>query len=429
MKVNVNIVNEYTRELSIDIPWLELESDFNNVIKKFSKKVKIPGFRAGKMPKDMLLKQYLPNIEAEFMEQNFQKYYLLAIQNENLVPINQAEISDVNFHQNENFSFKAIFEIEPELVLPKLKKNSLKVQKTRYIHDDQDVEDAILQLRKAHATITSVDDGAKEGDYLVCSLQKLDETGLPIIGKKFDQQYLRVGNGSFTDDQKDKLIGLKPDETAKVNLSIGQENEKADYELVVSKVERENLPEINTEFFKLINPDLKSVDELKTDVKQKIESNFEERSQQAYERDLSDSLINFVNPKFSPSMVENYLSNLVEDVKKQNNGEPLDEDKVREHYKTLAERNVKWYSIRKTLIEDQGISVTKEELESELEKLIQRTPNSEKEIRKFYKKPSNRQRIEDDLVEKKILECLEQFAKVKDVEVNTKELRKEQNAY
>ena len=128
-------------------------------------------------------------------------------------------------------------------------------------------------------------------------------------------------------------------------------------------------------------------------------------------------------------MIENYLNNLVEDVKKQNNGEPLDEDKVREHYKALAERNVKWYSIRKSLIETQNISTTKEELEQELENLIQRSPNSEKEIRKFYKKPSNRQRIEDDITEKKILEYLEQFAKVKDVEVNTKELRKEQHAH
>tara|TARA_B100000427_G_C15516410_1_gene598391 strand:- start:2488 stop:3777 length:1290 start_codon:yes stop_codon:yes gene_type:complete len=429
VKVNVNKVNKYSRELSIDVPWSELESDFNIAIKKFSKKVKVPGFRAGKMPKDMLMKQYLPNIEAEFMENNFQKYYLMAIQNENLIPINQAEIRDVHFHQNEHFSFKAIFEIEPELVLPKLKKNSLKIQRTRYLHDEQDIEDALLQLRKAHATINSIEDGAKEGDYLICSLQKLDETGLPIIGKKFDQQYLRVGNGSFTDDQKDKLIGLNPGETARVNLPIGENNEKADYELTVSKVERENLPEINEEFIKLVNPDLTSVEELRADVKQKIESNFEERSKQAYERDLSDALINFVDPAFSPSMVENYLNNLVEDVKKQNNGEPLDEDKVREHYKVLAERNVKWYSIRKNLIETQNISTTKEELEQELENLIQRSPNSEKEIRKFYKKPSNRQRIEDDITEKKILEYLEQFAKVKDVEVNTKELRKEQHAH
>ena len=61
----------------------------------------------------------------------------------------------------------------------------------------------------------------------------------------------------------------------------------------------------------------------------------------------------------------------------------------------------------------------------EIENLVNRSPNSEKEIRRFYKKPSNRQRIEDDMIEKKILEYLGQFAKIKEVEVNTKDIRGE----
>ena len=61
----------------------------------------------------------------------------------------------------------------------------------------------------------------------------------------------------------------------------------------------------------------------------------------------------------------------------------------------------------------------------EIENLVSRSPNSEQEIRRFYKNPSNRQRIEDDLTEKKILEFLTQFAKIKEVEVNTKDLRGE----
>ena len=66
-----------------------------------------------------------------------------------------------------------------------------------------------------------------------------------------------------------------------------------------------------------------------------------------------------------------------------------------------------------------------ETIDKEIENLVSRSPNSEQEIRRFYKKPSNRQRIEDDLTEKKILEFLTQFAKIKEVEVNTKDLRGE----
>jgi trigger factor len=429
VKIKVNKTNEYTRELEINIPWSELESDFNATIKKFSKKVKMPGFRAGKIPRDRLMQQFQANIEAEFMENNFQKYYLMAVQQEELLPVNKAEISDVHFHMNEHFSFKAVFEIEPEMIIPKLKRNSLSVQRTIYIHDEHDIEDAIMQLRKSHATIATVEDGAIEGDYLICTLQKLDETGVPIIGKKFEKQYLRVGKGSFTDNQKEKLIGLKPGDSTRVILPVNQEGENADYELTVGNVEREILPEVNEEFLKRINPDLDSLDALTSDVEKKIKENFEERSRTAYERDLFDALIDLASPSFAPSMVENYLANLIEDVKKQNKGEPMDDEKVREHYTPVAERNVKWYSLRNKLIETQDIAASKENVEDYIEKLVERTPQSEKEIRKFYKKPSNRKRVEDDLVEKKILDYLEQFAKVKEVEVYTKDLRGQDHAH
>jgi len=423
VKINSNKINEYTVELEIDIPWSELEVDFNNSVKKFSKKIKMPGFRSGKIPRDRLMSQYQPNIEADFMDDNFQKYYIMGIEKENVMPVNKAEIKDVHFHMNEHFKFKATFEIEPEVKFPKLKKDSLKVQKTIYSYDEKDVDDAILQLRKSHATIKTVEEGAKEGDYLICTLQKLDESGVPIIGKKFEKQYLRVGNGSFSDSQKDKMIGLKPNDSTRVTLPVNKDGEEAEYELTVDNVEREILPDLDEKFLALINPNLKSLEELDKDVKEKIKSNFEERSQTSFERDLTDALIDLINPSFSPAMVQNYLANLVEDVKKQNQGEPLDDDKVKEHYLPVAERNVKWYSIRNKLIKEENLVVSKKDVDLEIEKLVTRTPQSEKEIRKFYKKPSSRKRIEEDLLEKKILDHLIQFAKVKDVTVETKELR------
>ena len=225
------------------------------------------------------------------------------------------------------------------------------------------------------------------------------------------------------------MIGLKPGDTTRLRLPVNEDGEDADYELTVNNVEREVLPEINDEFFKRINPELDSEETLRKDVEKKIQENFEERSKTAYERDIADALIAKVNPSFAPSMVENYLTNLVEDVKKQNKGEPMDEAKVREHYAPVAERNMKWYLIRNKLIESQSLKVSKESIEQEIQRLVERTPQSEKEIIKFYKKPSNRKHIEDDLMEKIILEYLEQFAKVKEVEVSTKDLRGKEHAY
>ena len=429
MKIKTKNINDYTREINIDIPWDEIESDFEISLRKFSKKVKMPGFRSGKIPRDRLLGQFQASIEAEFLDSNFQKYYLMAIEQEGLTPVNKAEVKDIQFHMNEDLSFHAVFEVEPEVKLPRLKKNTLSVQRTAYIHDDKDIEDAIMQLRKANASMSTVEDGAIEGDYLICTLQKLDDSGVAIIGKKFEKQYLRVGNGSFTDSQKEKMIGLKPGESTRLRLPVNEDGVDADYELTVDKVERELLPELNDEFIKQINPSLDSIDSLRSDVEKKIIENFKERSKTAYERDLSDALIEKSNPSFAPSMVEYYLTNLIEDVKKQNNGEPLDDEKVREHYMPLAERNVKWYALRNKLIDYGSLEVSRDDLNAEIQRLVETNSSSENEIRKFYKKPSNLKRLEDGLMEKIILKYLEQFTKVKEVEVQTKDLRGKENEY
>ena len=426
LKIDIKNINNYTREFKIDVAWENIEGDFNDTLKKFSKKVKLPGFRPGKIPRDRLLQQFQPNIEAQFMDDNINKFYLMALQQEELVPINRADISDVQFRFEGNFSFVAKFEVEPEFDLPKLKNGVFKVQRNNFISDDSDIDDAIDQLRRSHARIESIEDGAIEKDFILCDLQKLDDSGVAIIGKKFEKQMLKVGDGSFTEDQKEKLIGLKPGDKSKINLPDNEDKDiKSPYELSVNKVEREILPDVNDDFLKLVNPELKSIDDLRSDVSVKIKENFLERSKQAFERELSDSLIAKVSVDAPPSMIDNYLNNLIEDAKKQNNGQEVDESKLKENYRPAAERNLKWYLIRKKLIEEKEIKVEREDVDEEVEFLVKRSPASEKEIRRFYKKPSNRQRIEDDLIERKVLKYLEQYAKVKEVDVNTKDLRGE----
>ena len=96
MQIKLNKLNTYTVELKIDIPWITVEPQFNATLKKFSKKFKMPGFRSGKIPRERLLKQFQPNIEADFMESNFQKYYLEALQKEKIVPANIPAVSPYN---------------------------------------------------------------------------------------------------------------------------------------------------------------------------------------------------------------------------------------------------------------------------------------------------------------------------------------------
>ena len=425
MDINLKEINSYTQEMTVGLEWSELADDFNQFIVKFGKQIKMPGFRPGKVPKPVLIKQFLPLIESQFVEDNVQKYYLTALQEKDVNPVNKAEIKDVHFHNNEHFNFTAVFEVEVEAKLPELKKKSIKVEKVKYITDEEDINLTIDDMRRSRAEMRTVEDGAKEGDFILADLQKIDESGVPIIGEKLEKRYIKIGDGIFSGDNQKKLIGIKADGKAIVMIPEGEDQKDAPYEISVINVEEQILPEINMEFVKQMDPDAKDVESWRNGIKDQIEKSYQQRANEKFNRNISDALIEKIKPEFAPSMVESYLDHIIEDVKASNQGAKLEEEKVRKTYRPLSERNLKWYSIRKAIIKDQDLQISADEIKTEIDRMVEESPKQAKEIEKYYKKPSNKTRIEDDLIEKKIIDYLVNFTKVKEVKVYTKDLRKE----
>ena len=426
MEIKVNKINAHSRELTINLSWDECLQDFQQTVKKFSKKVRLPGFRPGKIPLKVLMNKFLPNIEAEFIEEGVNKFYIEALKEENLIPVNKANIEDVHFHYEEHFKFKATFQIEPEIILPKMKKNCLKVQKTEYISDDIDIDNVIDEMRRSRAEVKTIEDGAKEGHYLIVDFQKLDNSGLPIIGEKLEKRFLQIGTDPFSGDNMKKLIGLKAGDKVQVDLPDLNDNSMTKYELSIINVEEQVVPEVNQEFIKSVEPDAKDEASFRNIIMKKVNESYAQRSEETFERTLADSMIEYVKPDFAPAMVDSYLDHLIQEAKEQQQSQDLDENKIRDSYKAVAERNMKWYLIRKAIVSNQdNISVSRDDIDKEIQKLLERSPDHSKEIKQYYKKPSNRQRIEDDLIEKKVLNYLEDFAKINDVKVHTKVLREE----
>ena len=424
MDVSLKEINSYTQEMTVALQWNELSDDFDKFIGKFGKKIKMPGFRPGKVPRPVLMKQFLPLIESEFVEDNVQKYYLEALRKKDILPVNKAEIKDVHFHNNEHFNFTAVFEVEVEVKLPELKKKSIKVEKVVYITDKEDVNLAIEEMLRSRAEMRTVENGAKEGDYILADLQKIDETGVPIIGEKLEKRYIKIGDGIFIGENQNKLIGVKAG--TKVQVMIPESDKKIDvpFEVNVLNVEEQVLPELDMEFIKQMDPDAVDIETWENSIKEQINKSYVQRATEQFDRNISDALIENIKPEFAPSMVESYLDHIIEDVKASNQGAKLEEDKVRATYRPLSERNLKWYSIRKAIIKDQEFLITADEVKTEIERLMVESPKQAKEIEKYYKKPSNKNRIEDDLMEKKIIDYLVNFAKIKEVKIYTKDLRK-----
>lgn len=424
MKIKVSEPNSYTRNLEIVIPWSELEDDFEKAVKAFKKRVKLPGFRPGKVPDRVIQNQYLPAIEADFVEKNLSKYYLAALQEKNIVPVNQGQVTDVHFHHNSDFEIKVNCEVEPEVTVPALKKNSLKAKLTKYVVDEEDVNLAVEELQRQHSEVRTVEEGAEDGHFILANLQKLDVSGVPVIGDKVESRFIRIGDYPFDGQNANILIGVSKGDTVRATLPGASPGEESHYEIEVLNIEEQVLPEINDDFVKLVDPDAGTLKEMRSRIRTRIEDNYRMRAEESLNREISDALIEKANIEYPGSMAEAYLDHIIEDLKSSGHGTDLDEGKVREVYRDIAIRNLKWFLLRKALIAREELEVTREEIDGEIKTLLERSPEQAREIEKFYKKPSNRQRIEDDLMEKKVLGYLREFARIKEVVVKTKDLRK-----
>ena len=424
MDIQLKETSSYAREADIDLSWEEIASDFEQAIKRFSKRVKLPGFRPGKVPRKILMKQFQPAIEADFVEKTVNTYYLKALQEKEIIPINMGSVSDVHFHHGKHFKFKVAFEIEPEVTIPKMKRKSLKVEKTNYITDDEDVDMAIDEMRHGHAEVQTVEDGAQLDDYVICDLQEIDISGVPIIGKKLETRYIKLGQIPFDGDNQKKLEGIKPGEKTQVSVPVDEKGSTSTFELSVQNVERQILPEVDEDFIKMADPEAENVADYRGRIKDRLGKAYDQRSEKASDEQLTDAMINHVNPEFPPSMAESYLGHMVEDVMK-NNPAATDKEKIKEIYQPVAERNLKWYLIRNTIIKNEEYEITKEDVQADIDQRKEANPKEAKELEKYFKKPSNRSRLEDDLMEKKVLAYLKNFTKIKEVKVNTKDLRKQ----
>ena len=422
MKIIIKELNAFSREFFIEIPWSGIEKDFNKFAVDFSKKIKIPGFRPGKVPKKILMDRFQPSIEAEFVENSVNKYYSNALEQKMITPVNQGSVSEIDFKFENYFKFKVAFEIEPKIELPKFKKNTFKIEKTEYVTDDVDIDMAIDDVRMRNADIKTVENGSKVDDFIICDLQEVDISGIPIIGEKLETKYIKIGQAPFDGDNQEKLLNLKPEQKVNVKIPKDENKELANYELLVKNVERQVLPELNNDFAKIADPQAKDLADFRDRVSQQIHDAYTQKTEESITQQLCDAVINKVNPQFPESMADSYLNHMVNDVMTRNQGQ-LEIEKVRETYKPIAEQSLKWYLIRKAIVREKSFEVTKEEVVQFIEKKKTENPQQEKEIDKFYKKPSNRERIEDNLIEKKVLAHLTEFAKIKEAKLYTKDLR------
>jgi FKBP-type peptidyl-prolyl cis-trans isomerase (trigger factor) len=295
------------------------------------------------------------------------------------------------------------------------------VEKTNFISNDKEVEDTVTNILNSQSKTDKIEEGSAEGDFMIADFQEVDESGIAIIGKK-EKKYIAIGQEPFINNNKELLIDKKVGDTIKMTIDLGS-GEK-DYSILVESMQRRVPPTLDEEFVKTMDPNCKSVEDWKSNIKKSIALEYEKKSEELFNSAIIDQFIKLVDPVLPLSMLDSYLANIVNEVKANNqNMQNIDDEKIKEEYKLFAENNLKWYLLRKAMIKDLDISIDEKAVEEFIKEAIDKNESQKAEIERFYKKESNKSKLSDDLLDQKILDMLKEHSKVKEKDTNTADLQ------
>jgi trigger factor len=407
MQVEVSNVNTYTRKIMVKIEPAELREVENHSIRKIKKNASISGFRKGHAPIGLIKQRFGESIKLEVIENAISQFYGKALDEAKITPINQGKIENLKFEKIDNgMEFEIEIEVEPEIELKKYK--GLKVEKEVMVVNDKMRQDVINNLREQFATIKDLDE-SKEGSHITFDAQLLGEGDVPVIGRKFEDIHIKLGSGEFDKDLEKELVGLSKDQKKIIRKTNDPKSKKdkpqvESYQINVKAIHEKNLPPFDNEFVKNMQDEsIQTLDQLKERININLQSDIDRRGREQFVSRLIDELLK-ENPFDAPvSMVDHYLEHLVEDIKKQSKDQKVDEENVRKNYRAYAIHNVRWYLIKKKIIEMENIEVNQKEIDDFIDKM-----NFEEKQKKELKNNTQfKNRIADDLLEQKVIKLLE----------------------
>ena len=413
MEVKVSEGPAGARTIGVEVPWADVEADYSFAVAEYGKKVRIPGFRKGKVPIALVKRQFGKIIEAELSEELTKRYYDEAVRSSGLTPIDRGKVSNITLAEGTSFSFTATFDVEPDFDVYDYEKG-LEVVKPVYQMNDGAVEMALEDLRERHAEVRAVDSGAKDGDFLEVDIQEVDRSRMPIIGRRVERRLIKIGEGIFGGPGAVALMGANAGDERFIELPGSNRSEPGTwYKITVHKVEEHDLPVLDEAFVRKVDSSLKTVDELSERVRESIRRRLLRESQEALHRDLADAMVRQTEVTPPKRLIEGYLDSVVADASERGESQ-VDEALLRQKARPRAVWNIKWLLIRNKIIRQEQITVDEAEVDARISAFSHAMNLEEEKGRLLGASPDYRQRVREDLLEEKVLELLAQRATVRE---------------
>jgi len=412
--------------VSIEAGAAELAPIKNHVLSHFTRTVRVPGFRTGKAPLNLVEKHIDPQrLNEEFIEHSLNELFRRAVDELKLRPVGQPEITIKKFVPYTTLGFEAKFDVVGAVKLANYK--TIKLPKPKVEVTAKDVNDVIENLRKQSAERQDVDRAAKGGDEVWIDFAGRDEKDEPVAGADGKDYPLIIGSNTFIPGFEPNLIGIKAGEEKEFTVTFPKDygvaalqNKKVTFKVKANKVQEVVLPKVDDEFAKKAGP-FDSLKSLKEDIKMQVKSEKQYQVDRQYENDIIKKVSDKSSVEIPETLVENQLMRMEED-EKQNltyrgltwqehlNQEGLTEEQHRDRHRPDAEERVKAGLILSEISDKEGIDVMPEELEIRMQML--KGQYQDPQMQAQLDRPEARQDIAARmLTEKTILKLVEYASK------------------
>ena len=445
MQITETLSDGLKRELKVVINAKELDDRLSARLDELKDKVRISGFRPGKVPVTHLRKVYGKSVMAEVLEQAIEETTSKALADRNERPASRPAIAlpdsdkedsflDKVMNDGRDLEFTMSFEVLPKIPLADLK--SLSVEKPVAPVAQEEIDKALDRIREGNLAYEPKDGAAEEGDRVTINfVGKID--GEPFEGGSAEGADLILGRRQFIPGFEEGLIGVKAGEKRDVNVTFPEQygakhlaGKPAVFEVEVKEVAASKVPELNDDFAKTLGLD--SLDKLKEVVREQISKDFNRASRQKAKRSLLDALDKAHHFELPATLVENEFQAVWNEVtqqlernKKSFEDEGTTEDKAKEEYRTLAERRVRLGLVLSEIGQANAIQVTDEEVRRAIMERARSYPGQERQVIEFYKNnPGAMLELRAPIFEEKVVDFALELVKIDEKPVSVEELFK-----
>jgi len=386
MSVKVENLENNMAKLTVEVDNAEFLKAIDVAYNKSKGRFDIPGFRKGRVPKDMIVKTYGPQVFfEEALNEILDKTYPDAAKESGLEIVSRPEIGVDQIGMDKNLIYTATVAVKPEVTLGEYK--GVTVEKADTTVSAKEVNEKLKQELEKNARVIDVERAIKKDD-----IATIDFVGT-VDGKEFEggkgEDYpLTIGSGTFIPGFEDQLIGHSAGETVDVNVTFPEEYGAKDlagkaalFKTTIKAVKEKQVPEADDEFASEVS-EFDTLEEYKKDLKKSLKDLKEKSATTANENSVIAKVVENASVDIPKAMIESQLDNMVYDyqMRLQQQGIPMDQylkitgqtvQQLRDQMVPSAERNIKTSLVIEAVMKAENITVSDERIDEEFKKLAE----------------------------------------------------------